>query len=120
MKRCRGSRGEDVSSRQGGWGAGGRSEGESGDVAARGGRTSQTRQVHAGQKRKDYSCDPFLKFYIKLSGPFTPEKRLLHFSPAGRERERKITTSGVTRGAGGSAPTWYVKVFWRLDGGGCV
>lgn len=38
---------------------GDRSEGESRDVAARGGRTSQTRQVHAAQKRKDYSCDPF-------------------------------------------------------------
>lgn len=48
---------EDVSSRR----EDRRSEGESRDAAGRGGRTSQTRQVHAAQKRKDYSCDPFFK-----------------------------------------------------------
>lgn len=78
LKRCSGSRGEDVSSCRED-----RSEGES--RAARGGRTSQTRQVHAAQKRQDCSCDPLLKFNMKLSEPITTEKRLLHFL-SGRER----------------------------------
>lgn len=85
LKRCRGSRGEDVSSRRED-----RSGGESGDGAARGaGRTSPTRQVHAGQKRKDFSCDPFSSSTWRSLSHLHPRKDGCIFSPARREREKE-------------------------------
>lgn len=113
LKQCRGSRGEDVSSRRED-----RSEGVSGDVAARGGRTSQTRQVHAAQKRKDYSCDPFESSTWSPGAIYTQRKDCCIFSPA--ERQEKKNDHKWCHEDGRSDPTWYVKVFWRLDGGGCV